>query len=93
MFLKVANFDAAPPDSLLNHATRANRVCEHIDDLIGTLHRLHRENAFWKSKYLHAKKQDFMTYFSETSTGLLKLAVQNWRAVTAEAQMQRNVSY
>ena len=59
-----------PDEKIVLHATKAQSVCSHIDDLVGTLHRLHFENRHWKGKYLITKKEHFTKFFTETATGL-----------------------
>lgn len=76
---------------ILEHGNKASKVCAHVDDLMGTLHRLHKEIAVYKATHIASKKEHFIKFFSETSTGLKLHCFQEWRRIFNERRLRTRI--
>lgn len=62
-----------------NHYQKASTVCCHIDDLVGTLSKLHDDSSKWRAKYINMKKVHFAKFLATSDSMRAHGTFREWK--------------
>lgn len=68
---------------------KASTVCDHMDDLVISLTKLHQDSAKWKSKFISMKKSHFSKFLATGDQARSQQSFREWRNWWHEAKCGR----